>query len=140
MEEKWFERFMGTPDTETARGLIAHYSLPSRWEDLVDIKRDKLINITGENVSAFDGAKEGLAGLAGFPISIATSSSRDIAESLLDAAGLKNFFKVIITSDDVLKTKPDPECYLEACRRIGLDPSVCLAVEDSPAGRCFFMV
>jgi HAD superfamily hydrolase (TIGR01509 family) len=134
VEENWSDRFIGTPDTETAMSLITRYSLQARWEDLVNIKRGKIINNSEENIRTFSGVIEGLTGLAGFPKAVATSSSREIAEFFLNAAGLKDFFEVVITSDDVIKTKPDPECYLEACRCIGLDPFLCLAVEDSPAG------
>ncbi len=134
LEKNWFEGFMGTPDTETARGLIARYSLTLGWEELVGLKRDKVKYNAPEYVQPWEGVTEGLALLSGLPQAIATSSSREIAESLLDAAGLTDFFKVVITSNDVVNTKPDPQCYAEACRRLGLDPSVCLALEDSPAG------
>jgi len=43
-------------------------------------------------------------------------------------------FTTIVAGDDVQNSKPHPEPYLEAARRLGVDPSDCLALEDSPTG------
>ncbi|NQT59748.1 MAG: HAD family phosphatase [Bacteroidetes bacterium] len=134
LEMNWHEGFVGIPDTETAVGLVSKYSLPTHWENLVELKRDIMKQHASKHVRAFKGVKEGLLGLKGFPKAVATSSSREIAETFLNAAGLMDHFSVIITSNDVANTKPDPACYLEACRSLQLDPATCLALEDSPAG------
>ncbi len=51
---------------------------------------------------------------ARYPLAVATGSRRHEADMLLEAAGLRPFFEVLITSDDVKKGKPDPETYLKA--------------------------
>jgi beta-phosphoglucomutase-like phosphatase (HAD superfamily) len=43
-------------------------------------------------------------------------------------------FELVITRDDVERPKPDPEPYRTAAERLGVDPSVCAALEDAPAG------
>jgi len=43
-------------------------------------------------------------------------------------------FRAIVTADDVARSKPDPEGYTLAARRMGLSPGNCLAIEDTPAG------
>src|SRR6185437_12260162 len=43
-------------------------------------------------------------------------------------------FDVLVTGDQVVRGKPDPECYLLAADRLGLDPARCLAIEDSVTG------
>ena len=68
------------------------------------------------------------------PMAVATSSRRHHAHPHLKAAGLFELFDTIVTRDDVINPKPDPEPYLTAARRLGVDPVTCLAVEDSHSG------
>ena len=49
------------------------------------------------------------------------------------AAGL-DVPAVLVTADDVAHGKPDPDVFLQAARRLGVEPSDCLVVEDAPAG------
>lgn len=71
---------------------------------------------------------------AGFPMAIATSSSREAAERHLTVSGLRARFETVVTVDDVREAKPSPDIYLEAARRLGVLPAACIAVEDSAAG------
>lgn len=81
------------------------------------------------------GIKEALKTLsARFPIAIATSSSREDISGIVENNGLANFFKAILTVDDVTKPKPAPEIYQRAAQSLGLMPEHCLAFEDSKAG------
>jgi beta-phosphoglucomutase-like phosphatase (HAD superfamily) len=52
----------------------------------------------------------------------------------LERLGLIEYFQVIRASDDVKKTKPDPELYLSACAGLGVPASQAIALEDSPNG------
>jgi beta-phosphoglucomutase len=83
------------------------------------------------------GLTELLEYLAGheIPAAIATSSDQDYATFSLEAAGLdRRSFAHIVTGEQVTKGKPAPDIYLEAARRLGVDPVRCLALEDSDAG------
>lgn len=64
---------------------------------------------------------------------IVTSGSVPIATARLAAAGFTHP-DVFVTVDDVVNGKPDPEPFLLAAERLGVDPSRCLVVEDAPAG------
>ncbi len=64
---------------------------------------------------------------------IVTSGSVPIASARLAAAGLP-VPEVFVTVDDVARGKPDPEPFLLAAERLGVDPGRCLVVEDAPAG------
>lgn len=55
-------------------------------------------------------------------------------EAILTSAGLGDDFDVRVASDDVTDPKPAPDVYLLAARRLGVDPSRCLVIEDSPTG------
>ena len=70
----------------------------------------------------------------GLPLAVATSAGRVTAEHHLGRAGLLDRFTALATRDDVERTKPHPDVYLEAARRLGVAPERCLAFEDSNIG------
>ena len=70
----------------------------------------------------------------GIPTAVATSSRNPHAEHHLSAAGLLDLFETVVTRDDVVNPKPHPEPYLTAAERLGVDPTRCLALEDSHSG------
>ena len=68
------------------------------------------------------------------PTAVATSTQKEIASIKLDLAGLSSYFDSLTTGCEVKHGKPDPEIYLLAARRLGVDPHHCLAFEDSNNG------
>ena len=58
----------------------------------------------------------------------------EAAFSTLAGGKLNGLFQSIVTSDDVAKTKPDPATYAKAAEVMGISPSACLAIDDSPNG------
>jgi len=68
------------------------------------------------------------------PRAVATSSQRMAALSKLKNAGLLGYFSAVATSSDVPLPKPAPDVYLLAAERLGIPPTNCLALEDSPTG------
>ena len=70
----------------------------------------------------------------GLPAAVATSSRRVTAEHHLGRAGLLGRFEAVTTIDDVVRAKPHPDIYLEAARRLGIQPMHCIAFEDSNIG------
>lgn len=69
----------------------------------------------------------------GVPVGLVTSSLKEIAEAVLKSVG-RDRFDVVVTADDVDRTKPDPEPYLTAARLLGVEPVRCVVLEDSPNG------
>jgi beta-phosphoglucomutase-like phosphatase (HAD superfamily) len=67
-------------------------------------------------------------------LAVCTGSRRAEAELQLRQAGLFKLFGAVVTRDDVVKVKPDPEPYLKACGALGREPGRCVAVEDTPTG------
>ncbi|MFE3165127.1 HAD family hydrolase [Streptomyces sp. NPDC059224] len=63
---------------------------------------------------------------------VVTSATRRLAEARLEAVAIRP--KTLIAADDVTRGKPDPEPYLLAARRLGVDPARCVVFEDAPAG------
>jgi HAD superfamily hydrolase (TIGR01509 family) len=71
---------------------------------------------------------------AGIPKAIATSSSRRLATETLNTFALIPRFEFVITGDDVVRGKPDPEIYLAAAERLRLQPAEIMVLEDSVNG------
>lgn len=70
----------------------------------------------------------------GVKIACVTNSIRETAEAMLLATGQLRYMDLIVTNEDVEKNKPSPDCYNHATKVLGVDPSLCLCVEDSPKG------
>ena len=70
----------------------------------------------------------------GWRIGLASSTRRSSVISHLEQAGIKDFFEEIITGDMVEHSKPLPDIYLLACRKLMVDPAETYAIEDSPHG------
>ncbi len=67
------------------------------------------------------------------PVALVSASPRILMDAALTTLP-KNFFKFTISADDVARTKPFPDPYLEAAKRIGVAPSSCVVFEDSLTG------
>jgi HAD superfamily hydrolase (TIGR01509 family) len=81
------------------------------------------------------GAGEAVRALAGrWPLGLASSSNREIIDLVLELADFGDAFGVTISSEEVKRGKPAPDVYLEAARRLNVDPGRCVAVEDSSNG------
>jgi HAD superfamily hydrolase (TIGR01509 family) len=65
---------------------------------------------------------------------LVTSSRHQNAVVKLTNARIQEYFEFVLGGDEVSNGKPDPEIYLSACNRLGLDPGHCLALEDSDNG------
>lgn len=81
------------------------------------------------------GAKDALALVRaeGLPTALVTNTMRSVAEYGLDTLG-RDFFDTSVCGDEVPHGKPEPDVYLRAAELLGVDPSACVALEDSPTG------
>jgi beta-phosphoglucomutase family hydrolase len=68
------------------------------------------------------------------PMAVATGSFRHVCEKVLTTLGLIDRFQAIVAAEDVKNGKPAPDVFLEAARRIGVDPKSCMAFEDANLG------
>jgi beta-phosphoglucomutase family hydrolase len=86
---------------------------------------------------------QAIAGLHGFlesarslgiPLAVATSGTRGNVEFVLDGLRIGPLFATVVTGEEVMRGKPDPEMFLTAAQRLGVEPASCLVFEDSRAG------
>jgi HAD superfamily hydrolase (TIGR01509 family) len=65
---------------------------------------------------------------------VASSSSCGWVNGWLERHGIRDLLDVVVARDDVRKVKPDPELFLLAAARLGVEPAACVVFEDSPNG------
>jgi HAD superfamily hydrolase (TIGR01509 family) len=88
-----------------------------------------------EHVPLLPCARETVAVLAAsWPLAIASSANRPVIDLVLELTGLDALFRATISSEEVPRGKPAPDVYLEAARRLRVDPTSCAAIEDSANG------
>ena len=95
------------------------------------IERRQAEDVAG--LRAIPGAAEALRALREERVAVVTSATRDLAAARLGAVGIE-LPAVVVYAGDVSRGKPDPEGYLTAASRLGVDPAEALVVEDSPPG------
>ena len=71
---------------------------------------------------------------AAYTLGLASSSNRELIDLVLEAGGIAPLFRASVSSEEVSRGKPAPDVYLEAARRLGVEPALCAAVEDSHNG------
>ena len=131
-------------DTLDCLGLSMKFTLDRLRERGVDLP-DEQINerlvakvreaLAHQQVEFLPGIERFLAQVrdAQIPAAIVTNATTSIAQRTADAAP-EGTFSVIIGNDETTHPKPDPQPYLLAAQRLGVEPSRCVALEDSPSG------
>ena len=68
------------------------------------------------------------------PMAVASGGTRQVINKVLHHIGIHGLFAAVVTSEDVVHQKPAPDIFLEAARRIGVEPRFCRAYEDTDLG------
>lgn len=68
------------------------------------------------------------------PLAVATGATRDVCELILNQLGIYEWFDAVVSADEVERHKPNPDVFLEAARRLGVDPGSCVVYEDTDPG------
>ncbi|HXE46257.1 MAG TPA: HAD family phosphatase [Conexibacter sp.] len=81
------------------------------------------------------GARELIADLAErMPLGVASNGPRAIVLTVLDQLGVRELISAVVSAEETAGDKPQPDVYLEACRRLAVAPGDAVAFEDSPLG------
>ncbi|MFI1484305.1 HAD family hydrolase [Streptomyces sp. NPDC020747] len=118
----------GRPAAEIAADLLPADRVP---EAVVRIEQLEVEDVEG-GVHLLPGTRALLDSMPADRWAVVTSATRRLAEARLEEAGIRP--KTLIAADDITRGKPDPEPFLLAARRLGVDPARCVVFEDAPAG------
>lgn len=102
----------------------------------IGLRKEELFrSLVGNRIQPMPGAKDWLERLRdeGVLQAVATGAPPENIDLLLNGAGIRPYFDAVVSSNG-MPSKPDPAVFLEAARRIGVQPQRCVVVEDSIAG------
>ena len=128
--------FLGSTDHEMFRVLRILFNLDAPTDDLVKKKRDHLIALVRTEGRGLPGVPEIPLRLrdTGLRLGLVSASARAVIDAILDTVGLRRAVETIVSGDEVARSKPAPDAYLMAARRLAADPERCFVVEDSRSG------
>jgi HAD superfamily hydrolase (TIGR01509 family) len=132
--EDLFYSLGGVPSRQIVSRLNAKFGFQMDPEAIATLKEryyvESIPQVTPiEKVAAF--ARE----VASFAkVAVASGGILPVVLKTLESIGFADFFSVIVTSEQVPHGKPYPDMFLEAARRLNVQPETCLVLEDSPAG------
>lgn len=138
VSEEEHKQFMGMASDEMWSALIERYELSWSKEDLLQKNNEHIISYFDEHRDEFliPGVADFLKYLKenGIDISVASSSSSEVIDHLLDVVGIGSYFDIRVGGQMVEKSKPEPEIYLYTARLMEVNPEDCLVIEDSTNG------
>lgn len=127
----------GLPTKKKLEMLTAERGLPTALHQFInDMKQDFTFEHAYAKCKPTFNHQYALANLKamGYKMAVCSNSIRKTVETLLERSALIQYFDFYLSNEDVLKAKPDPEMYVSAMKRLGLDPAQCLILEDNEHG------
>jgi HAD superfamily hydrolase (TIGR01549 family) len=131
-EEK---NLMGRTLSDVAQRLIKHFSVDISVQTLI-VEREKAIIRLLANVKTMPG----FPALKKFLIktklkkAVATSTYKRYADIVLKKINFQNIFQIIVTADQITRSKPDPQIFLLAAKKLRIKPKDCVVIEDADNG------
>jgi HAD superfamily hydrolase (TIGR01509 family) len=126
---------MGMSSVEWSRYMHEALGVPGTPEEINAEVVRRMLERYGEAPPLIPGAVEAVRECASqWPLAVASSSNPELIEVVLERAGIRGLFRAVVSSQEVPRGKPAPDVYLEAARRLGVQPARCAAVEDSHNG------
>jgi HAD superfamily hydrolase (TIGR01509 family) len=126
---------LGMSSTEWSRYMHDELDVPVPPEQISSEVAGRLVERYRQRLPLLPGAVEAVRSLARhWPLALATSSNRNVIDLVLEEAGIADAFAATVSSEEVARGKPAPDVYLDAARRLEVDPGACVAIEDSSNG------
>ena len=126
---------MGMSSPEWSRYMHDVIGLAEAPDEIARLVVERMLALYRAGLPLVDGAFEAVERLAArWPLALASSSNRPLIDLALSLAGLERFFAATVSSEEVARGKPAPDVYLEAARRLAVEPTRAVAVEDSHNG------
>lgn len=131
-----YAAFRGRSDKDMVEDVVQLLGPSSLEWTKVLAHKDETFNALEHEIELIPGAAEFVASARNHfdKLALVTSATKRNQEYALRRFELASFFDVIVTAEDITRTKPDPEPYLTAVSRLGVAPKSCLVVEDSMHG------
>jgi HAD superfamily hydrolase (TIGR01509 family) len=126
---------MGMSAPEWSRYVRDELGVPLEPEEISARVVQRLLAGYQRDLPLMPGAVDAVKRVAArWPVGLASSANREVIDTVLQASGLAGTFGATVAGEEVARGKPAPDIYLEAARRLGVDPARSAAVEDSSNG------
>lgn len=134
--QELFLSMVGLPGATNRVQVSAHFGASFDYDDFILGVKARFRVLAPNRLTLKPGADAliNASRNAGLPVALVTSSGRETAEYQLDLFGLFSKFDAVVAGGEAARGKPWPDPYLEAARRLEIDPVHCLAFEDSHNG------
>jgi beta-phosphoglucomutase len=141
-ERRWpfsrddFARTFGRRNPEIIHTLFDEGLSDREAAELADRKEALYRDEVLKGVALLPGVAALLDGLdrAGFDLGVGSSAPRANLDLILELTGTVKYFRAIVSSEDTQRGKPDPQVFLTAAERLGVEPVRCVVFEDATAG------
>lgn len=134
--ERVMREFAGRRNVEIFPRLLERPVVGDELSQLSEAKEARYRELFSPHLRPVEGAVELLDACARAHIAVAVASAAPRAnrDFVLDGLGLRARFSAIVGSEEVARGKPAPDLFLEAARRLGVDPADAIVFEDAPLG------
>jgi len=130
-----FADYIGHSDKEVWIDFVAKHNPKQSLEELVAMKRRRVIEIIRREQPLFDGLVPLVKKLAEcYRLAVASGSERAVIEEVLNLEGLHRYFPVVVSGSEVVRGKPAPDIFLRTAELLGVVPKDCFVIEDSKPG------
>ena len=128
-------RMMGRKPIESLVIFVEEHGIPATPEEVFRMRNEIMRGKLAHDLAAMPGLDHILAAVySRVKLAVATGAQQEFLDLIVDKLGIRDRFDVLQSSDSVSVGKPDPEIYLAACAKLGLEPSECIVLEDSANG------
>lgn len=132
------QQYMGVAAEVMWRTLSERYSINRSVEELIEQNRAESIRFFSEvdEIPLMPGVIELLEVLRAnnYPLAVASSSFPEVIDLVLERTCIRSYFQEVVSSQEAGRSKPEPDVFLLAAKRLGVEPRNCLVVEDSANG------
>ena len=130
-----FPDFYGRSDRVLWETFIEKHHPPQPLEELLGLREERLVQMLRDKQPIFNGVTELVQRLANrFPLAVGSGSAHRIIDEVLAMRDLSLYFQCTVSSEDVKQTKPAPDIFLLAAKRLGVEPTKCCVIEDTVSG------
>lgn len=131
---RWAD-WVGRSDHELWVDFVARHKPAQSLEQLLKLKRDRVLEIIRREEPIFAGLAELVEKLSRVcKLGLASGSERPVVEAVLSLQDLRRFFSATVTASEVKRGKPRPEIFLRTAGLLGVAPADCWVIEDSKPG------
>lgn len=131
------KKLFGMRAEETFQLMKDTFGFEGSVDELMNIRNSYILDdFANGKLNLMPGLRELIIYLRNnnYKVAIGSSSKWELLSSGMKVHNLENLFDLIVCGDDVINGKPEPDIYLKAAEKLGVNPEECIVLEDAPNG------